>query len=72
MPEYTYEILVRDSVSQESSLILAYTKRELDLVITRIPDHIIITSVQIMGITISATDYLQQLTDEGNLNFGNY
>lgn len=72
MPEYTFVIAVLNTTTQESDIIIAKGMAELDLVISRLPRHITLMSMQNIGSTVPATEFLQNLTDDGDMHFGSH
>lgn len=68
----SFMIAILDTVTQETSVIIAKDQNEMRLLFARLSDHHTVLSVQNMGVVITADDFLRQLTDDGNMNFGSY
>lgn len=70
--DYTYIVSIVDEETRESILVTAQGQHELLLILSRMPERQTISSIQNVGITVEGTDYLQQLTDNGDMNFGGH
>lgn len=70
--DQSFVLTVADSVTQETTIILANSQSEVSLLISRLPEHVALLTVQNLGVTMTAEDFLKKLTDDGNLNFGNH
>jgi hypothetical protein len=68
--DYTYIVSIADELTQESFVLTVKGEQMLNLVMSRKPERQTVMSVQNIGVTTDAIDYLQNLTDEGDLNFG--
>ncbi len=69
-PDYTYLITLIDKETDEYDSIVAISQEEMELVLSRKSKNYIVTSVQNIGMTISATEFLEQMTDNEEMNFG--
>lgn len=71
MSIYTFVVSILNDETQETHVVIAKGQSELVLLISRLPDHYALLSVQNLGLTEEAHDFVSNLTDEGHLNFGN-
>lgn len=69
--DHTYLVSIFDQVTQETIWVLVHSKSDLNLLLSRSPEHHHSMTSENLGSTVSVKDYLRQFTNDENLNYGN-
>ena len=67
---YTYLITLLNDKTEEYTSIVAKSEQEMKLILSRKSEEYVVTSIQNLGMTISANDFFEQLNDD--MNFGGH